>query len=51
MSKRCYAGCRGECRCYPDDPPAEEPIRQEEPQPAERHAWDDLFDELDRERS
>jgi hypothetical protein len=41
-NRKCYAGCRGECRCYPD-PDLEPEELEDEP---ERHAWDDLFDEV-----
>jgi hypothetical protein len=44
VTKRCYAGCQGECRCYPPEEPPEatefgHPLK-------ERHAWDDLKEEL-----
>jgi hypothetical protein len=58
MTKRCYAGCRGECRCYPDEEDrldldiAEIAARDGAAAgdkyltPVERHAWDDLKEEL-----
>ena len=43
-TKRCYAGCKGECRCYPEDDSDFDPEQALE---AERHAWDDLKFELE----
>lgn len=57
--KRCYAGCRGECRCYPEDDEActmgagcdeagvcYAAAHGEPERCPKRHAWDDLKDEL-----